>query len=223
MAIANVHQGQTAAATASSLAITSAVAGHILIVFISQTVSIVAAPTGSDNISGATGWTTNATKSTFSATGVDATFVMYKVAVGGETTITATAGTGGTVQGLAVLELSGASLTIDTIVVSNTTSTALTTTTSGSVTTSNAGSIILAGIGQNAASGAIGVFTGTGPMTRVSSSSTRCIGGYYLPGSTVSGATFTANWANSNAAAMLILAIEPAGAAPINVNFFQMM
>lgn len=221
MAITVVHVAQTGTSAHGTLAVTSATAGNLLVVFIDQ-ITTTSAPTGSDNISGTTGWTTNSTSALFSGS-ASSLFVAYKKAVGGETSLNPTVGSGGTLEGLSYFELSGIDTTptIETIVHADN-KVAVTTATSAAVTTSNPGDIVLICAGGNAVdSGTVNAWTGTGPATNVSTASTRCIGGYYIPGTTLSGATFTANWTSAKNTGVLALALQPVSSGNSSSGFFN--
>jgi hypothetical protein len=227
MAQSVLHSAQTAGGSATNTlgpsGITATTAGNLLVVFVVQT-SSTAQPSISDNINGSTGWTFNATKSTFVTSLTGSCWVCYRIATGGETTYTATAGAGGTVQGLSYFEVTGNANTIvvDTIVGTNAASGSVTTITSGAVTTSDATSIILACAEQNGPTGTITAWSGTGPMANTTTTGTRAIGGNYVPGSTLSGVTFTANWTTGNQSGMLVIAIKgPAVASSINYIRWQ--
>lgn len=204
MGISVLNSAQTTAA-AATLTITSATAGNLLVMFISQTGSLNL-PSGRDNI-GSAGWSTNSTFSTNSTT--SGGFVAYKMAVGGETTLNPTAGSGSSIAGIAYFEIVGISaVSVDTTVATND-STSITSLTSNSVTTTNAGDIILAAVCGVNSLGAINAWTGTGPMANITTASSNMIGGYYIPGITLSGATFTANWTTSRTPdGMMLVALK---------------
>lgn len=218
MAAAVVRSKQTAGASATgTLSITAPTAGNLLVLFINESASIVNAPKPKDNISGETGWTVDAAeghKAVYS-TSLNSLWLATKVAVGGETTIEATPGAAATLEGLCYFECSGTSATIDTIVHADNTAGAKTST-SPSVTTTDAGDVLLAAVAHAASSGSVNEWTGTGPMTRVETTATRCAGGSYIPATTLSGVTFTANWANSHVTGMLLVALKPEAAAAVS-------
>lgn len=201
MAISVLNSVQLSGAT--TLTVPSATARNLLVLFVQQTVTT--ATTGSDNIRGTTGWVANSTHALFNGSN-QSVYVSYKTAVGGETTIQTSNNT--PVFGMSYFELTGAAIpaAIDTIVAYNNVASA-TTASSGPVTTTDA---ILAAVGLTSPGGTIDAWTGSGPMTNISTSSSYIIGGYYIPGSTVSGDTFTANWTSANTSGMLVVAFQPA-------------
>lgn len=218
MAASVVNSKQTGNAATTSLAITSATAGNLLVAFASQTVSL-SSITGSDNISGSTGWVTNSTSATgMSSSNTGSIFAMYKTAVGGETTITPTfPGTG---QGLCCFEISGLdnTPTIDVIVATNGTGTAISTRTSNAVTTTNTGSIILGSVGHNLNPSTITSPWGTTALVQINTVGSRCMGASLVPGTTLSSAQPVATWTNVSQPAMLILALKPTAVTTISVN-----
>jgi hypothetical protein len=107
MATSIVNSGQTGATTTGTLSITSATAGNILVAFIGQDVG-TSAVTGSDNVSGPTGWTTNSNYAYYNGTSATE-WVAIKVAVGGETSLNPTAGSGGTTVNTLTLAYDGSS------------------------------------------------------------------------------------------------------------------
>lgn len=197
--IVNSKQG-----TGTSLTITSATTGNILVAFISQTVSVVAPPT-------LTGWTVNGTNCTFGATSQDGGYVAIKTAAGGETSIAPTAGTGGTITGIAYYELSGATTTFDSgssfPVATNTTAT-MATLASTAFSTTNTGSIILCCVLTDAASGTVTAWTST-VLTNIATTTTAAIGGSLIPGTTETSITPTANWTTNRHAGMVAIALTP--------------
>lgn len=211
MAAAVVRSKQTAGASSGTLSgLTAATAGNLLVLFINESASIVNAPKPKDNISGETGWTVDTAeghKAVYN-TSLNSLWLATKVAVGGETTLEATPGTGATLEGLSYFECSGLTATIDTIVHADNTGSGKAST-SPSVTTVDAGDLLLAAVAHGSASGTVSAWTGTGPMTNVETTTTRCIGGSYIPGTTLSGATFTANWTNGHVSGLLLVAFTP--------------
>ena len=201
MAVAVVNSKETTTAT-GSLTITSATLGHLLVVFVS-TAAYTSPISMSDNISGSTGWTTHPTIATYGASNQHSVQVAYKVAVGGETTLTAT---GGTLKGVLAFELSGTGASLDVVTANSGQSTA--TPTSGSFTTTKVDAI-LCGIGINGLTGGNSGWSGTGPMTNVSTATGAFGGGYYVPGTTVTGASFTFTSSTSNLCAALTVGVAP--------------
>jgi hypothetical protein len=202
VAVAIVNKKQTGSAAAASLAITKAASGNVLVAFISQSAS-TAEPT-------LAGWTFNATKAIFN-TSASSLWLATKMANGTETEIAVTPAAGGTIQGITYWELSGCSETVDVIAHADNTANGKASTSPG-VTTTDAGDVVLAAVGTTAGIGTISAWTGTGPMTNVETVSTRCMGGSYLPGSTLAAVTFTANWEISKVSGMLVVAFKPASA-----------
>jgi hypothetical protein len=207
MAVAVVNKKQTTGLAGSgSLAFPAATAGNRLIAFVNQGGSVLELK-GKDSKGGEAGWKTNATHSVFNTT-TASLWLIEKVAEGGETEINPVPGSGGTINGIAYFEVSGTSETVDVIVhVDN--GAAGTSLSSGAVTTTDAGDLILAGVGVTGASEKVNAWTGTGPMTNVETTSTRCIGGSYIPGTTILG-SFTANWTKSLKGGMVVVALKPA-------------
>lgn len=203
MAYTVVQKAQTpGSANNTALTITAATAGNILVSFFSQT---------GLNTPSCSGFTVDATKSTY-LTNLSTLWVAYKIAAGGETSISWTAGSGGTGHGVVGFELAGgpASVTLDGSPV-HTDNVAATTTTGIAVATSTPGSIILIGVGGDASSGVIGSWTGTNVATNVGTAAARPFGGSFITTSTVS-SIFTANWATARATGMLALAFAPPAA-----------
>lgn len=204
-----VQKGQTGAGAASELTgFASCKAGNLLVMFISQQSSTAAPSAAVDNtLSGL--WTidTAAGHHAIWQSSTHSLWLATKTAVGGETSFSAASALG-TIQGLAVAEISGLGTVIDTIVKNDNTASSATTT-SPSVTTADAGDVILGAVGAIASTGTITAWTGTGPMTNYSTAATRCMGGHYIPGSTLSGATFTANWTTGKQTGMLVVAFKP--------------
>jgi 3-hydroxymyristoyl/3-hydroxydecanoyl-(acyl carrier protein) dehydratase len=114
MAITVVNKTQSGSAAASTLTIPAASAGNKLVVFFAQTAT-TSPPKAKDTTSGETGWSVKEPKALGSAS-ANSLFVAVKTAVGGETTLNPTVGTGGTMQGIACYELSGATSEIDVAV-----------------------------------------------------------------------------------------------------------
>lgn len=199
MAITVVRTKQTGAASAS-LAITIPTAKNTLLMFVMQE-----ATTSAPSL---TGFTFSGT-SALQGGSVNSLWVGTKEATGFETTLAPTAGAGGTVIGISYGEVSGASLEFETVVATSNSATS-TSQVSGAVTTANAGDAIFGAVCFMVSNGSSGNWTGTGPMTRVEEAATRCMGGFYVPGTTLSAATFTANWTTSRPHGMLVVALKPA-------------
>lgn len=205
-------QSAGSANNASSPVITAATAGNILVSMMSQ--SVTAAPTVS-------GYTVNATQAVFNTSAASVN-VGYKIAAGGETGITWTPGTSGTVHGVTLWEIAGApaSIILDATPVHTDN---LSAATGGlAVTTSTANSIILLGVGGSTSSGTISPWTGTNVATNISTAAARCFGGSFITTTTVS-STFTANWATSGVKGMLAIIIRPAAAATTATGYPLMM
>jgi hypothetical protein len=212
VAIAFVRGARTGAGATSTLTITSPAAGNTLNVFIAQS-GTTSAPTLKDNL-GTSGWTVNEVKA-LGNTSAGSLWFATKEAVGTETKLEPTVGTGGTLNGIGYAELSGASQTVDAITHQDNGATA-TTQTSVGITTTDAGDILLGFVGDVAATntGTVSAWTGTGPMTNISTGTSRAgVGGWYLPEKTLTAAAFTANWETGIKPAMLVVAIKPAGGA----------
>ncbi len=199
MAITVVQSSQSAGGgNASSTTLSAATAGNTIVSCFSQTSTTT--PT-------LTGYTINATKGVYNSSG-DSVWIAYKIAAGGETSVSWTGGSTG--HGCCAWEIAGAatSITLDGSVV---TTDNLSAATGGrAVTTGTAGSIILIGVGANASTGTISAWTGTNVATNISTSAARCFGGSFITSGTVS-STFTANWATSHVAAMIAIALQPSG------------
>jgi hypothetical protein len=209
MAIGVVQKAQSPSGATGSLTIgQNTKAGNRVFVFVSQSAS-VAAPTVEDSVGGSTGWVLSATKA-LGAASANSLWMAEKVVVAGQefAIVKFTAGAGGIAQGLWAIELSGASGTVDVSVVVNNTGN-VKTVTSPAVSTSDSGDIVLAAVGAVNAALAATSWTGTGPLTPAATEATRCLGGYYLPGSTLSGATVTASWETSRQVGMLVVTIKP--------------
>lgn len=202
MASAVVNSGQTGVGAVSTLPISNPAANNILVAFITQTGSI-SAPSMS------AGWAVNATPA-LGTTSANSLWVATKLASGGETQVAASPASGGTIQGIAYYELSGASQVVDVLVHTDN-AVSGESVVSPALTTTNAGDIILGAVGMtNANSGTVSAWTGTGPLEKISASSTRCFAGYYIPGTTLSAVTFTAHWeAKQRPTGPLIVAIKP--------------
>ncbi len=200
MPILVVNLSQTAGAAASTLAI-APTARNLLCCFVSQS-----ATTSAPSV---TGWVFNGTNATWSA-GANSLFFGTRVADGTETTITVTAGSGGTSQGITMWELNGAANTVEG------TPTALNaqTGTSGILTmptSTNTGDILLMAVGQALSSGTPTSWTagsGTNPISTSTVVATRAQGGYLIISDTQASIAYTASWGNSHAFGMLGVFIE---------------
>lgn len=211
MAVAVVNKKQTGSTASATLTITSATKGNLLVAFIAQNVASPA-PTGKDNKGGT--WVVNATAALYGGSG-KSLWVATKFAEGGETELDPTAGGAGAVVGISYFEVSGAGETVDAITHKDNVASA-TTVTSEATTTTEAGDIVLACVATTEGSGTVLAWTGTGPMTNTETTATRCIGGSYIPGSTLSAVTFTANWTTARPNGMLVVAFK-SGSAPAPV------
>jgi hypothetical protein len=202
MAYAIVNFGQ---ANTASLTIAAATANNGLAAYILQS--------GSSSPPTITGYTQGSTSAS-SASSTTGIFFFTKTAAGGETTIAPTPGSGGTIQAVLYWEISGwvSTVYLDGNPTSASNIATATTYTSPGITTLNAASILLAcsTTGTNL-NGGQAAWTGTGPMTLNPSGvpSRFQIGGSYIPGVTLSGATFTANWTTSRVSGFLLYAIRP--------------
>jgi hypothetical protein len=201
MAISIVQSGQTAGA-ANNSAITfggAATAGNLLATFFSQ--SLTTTPSCS-------GFTVNTTKSVYNAS-ADSCWVAYKIAAGGETTATWTAGAGGTGHGVCFWEIAGAANPFALDFTPPVSTDNINSTTAGlTVTTTVPGSIILIGLGGNVSSGVISAWSGTNVATNIGTAAARCFGGSFITTTPVS-STFTANWSTSRVSGMLGIAFQP--------------
>lgn len=198
-----VRSKQTPGAATSSLSITAPKAKNVLAAFVMQN-STLLAPSS-------TGWTFSPTKAEQGA-GANSLWFGTKEATGLEVAIAPTPGAGGSIAGISYFELEGSSQEIESIIgISN--SGAATTQTSNALATSKSTDIILACIGLGATNGGSSAWSGTGPMTNVEAGETRAQGGYFVPSSTLSAATFTANWSSSRTHGMLVVALKAAATA----------
>jgi hypothetical protein len=192
-------------ANATSLTITAATAGNLLAAYVLQT-GTTSPPTITGYVQGSAVANGNTT-----STG---TYFFTKTAAGGETSIAPVAGSGGTIQAICYWEISGygGTLYLDESPIAASNIATNTTYTSPATSTLSASSIILAcsstGSNQNGGGNA---WTGTGPMVFVGTtgSNRQMIGGSYIPGVTLSGATFTANWTTSRISAYVSYSIRP--------------
>jgi hypothetical protein len=223
MAITVVQSKQTGSGSATTLGVENTTVGNRVIVFLSQTASVVAPTIKDSGTNGTTGWTVSSIKAEGAAK-ANSLWVAEKAIAsltGADSfsLITMTPGTGGIGQGLCAFELSGSSGVVDVSVKTDNPASAKTVT-SPSVTTTEADDIVLGAVGAVNAALAATSWTGTGPMTRAGTESTRCLGGYYLPGATLSAATFTANWETSRQVGMLVIALK---ATPTASNLAMMV
>lgn len=195
-----VRSKQTPGAATSSLSITAPKAKNVLAAFVMQNSTLLAPSLA--------GWTFSPTKAE-QASGVNSLWFGTKEATGLEVAIAPTPGAGGAIAGISYFELEGCSQEIESIIgISNSGGT--TTQTSNALATSKSTDIILACIGLGATNGGSSAWTGTGPMTNVEAGETRAQGGYFVPSSTLSAATFTANWTTSRTHGMLVVALKAA-------------
>ena len=200
MAITIVNSKQSGG---SSLTITSATAGNLLVAFISQTSSVLTV-----SISG---WTVNATNCTFGVANIDSGWVATKTAAGGETSVTPTPGAGGSIVGIACYELNGATATFDggsTFPVATSQVSSVSTLASTAFSTTNTGSIILCAVLLGNTSGTVSAWTST-VLTNITTTTTEAIGGSLIPGTSETSITPTAYWQTSRAAGMLAIALTP--------------
>ena len=204
MAASVVRSKQTLGGSESGLVITSALKGNTLAAFVMQSGSVVA-PT-------LAGWSFSPT-SALQGASANSLWFGTKIAAGGETSISPAPGTGGTVIGVCYFEVEGAGQEVDAIVASSNGG-SVTTQVSGALTTTAAGDVILGCVGFASGNGGSSAWTGTGPMTSVGGE-TRAMGGYYVPGTTLAAATFTANWVNSRTHGMLVVALKPSSSAAV--------
>lgn len=221
MAVAVVQKKQTAgAASHGTITITAATKDNWIFAFISQTAS-ASAPGGKDATSGETGWTAQeaAGEHAVFGSGLNSLWLVKKRAVGGETELNPKPGTGGTIQGISYIEVEGlgATPTIETVVKLDN-QVAVKTVTSPAVTTADSTDLIFAGVGVPAvATGTVEAWSasaGAAP-TNVETLTTRCIGGYLVPGVALAAVTFTAKWTNSMNTGMLVFAVKPEAAGKV--------
>jgi hypothetical protein len=206
----SVKNSALSTTASTSLTITNATAGNVLVCYAIQSASLLSIGF-SDNVSGSTGWVTQSTHATNNSNN-SSVYVATKSAVGGETTISTTAGSGGTVGSLCYFEIQGGASTRVETITAGSGGAATTSETSAAITTTNPGDIILAAAGFGNPTGAVFAWTGTHVMTNVStSSSSLFIGGSYVPNAKLTSQNFTANWTTSRSpAGILTLALTPA-------------
>jgi hypothetical protein len=168
---------QTTSATSGSFGITAAIAGNLLVAIVGNGSNTP--PVGTDNVSGTTGWTTSSTFANQS--GTQATFLMYKVAGGGETHIGTTASDTSSYSYWEI-ENMGATPAVDAIV-AVTNGSGITSLTGGALTTTSADDIVLTGMGGVSNLGTISAWTDSnaGVPTLVSAAG-NCDGASYVPG-----------------------------------------
>jgi hypothetical protein len=210
VAVVQSKNGPSGAQTTLELA-SAATAGHIIVVFLEQRGENATGgfPAPSDNLPLSEGAYTKRGQIVNASGARVAMFT--KTAIGGEKKISSLAGGLGTVNGIAVFELSGAVEAPETVVTNE--GAAATSATSAALTTTGV-DVVLAGVGMNTGnSGTVGAWTGTGPMTNINTQSSRMFGGSYTPGTTLSAVTFTAHWETSLAWQMIAAAWKPAVAA----------
>ena len=185
--MATVNQAKIGLSTTVSL--TAVSAGSLIVVLFNQSTSVVAP---SLNVSGA--FNVVSTPALWTTSG--STWVLWKVASGGETTFAPTPGTGGTASGVGAIEVygMGATPTAGTPVVrSNLTGTA---NDSGSFTSTNANSLIIMVTGATAAMTTVSYDAALTNFT--SGTSTACIPAYSVPASIVTAKTYTPNTLGSS-------------------------
>jgi len=181
--MATVNQAKIGSATTVSL--TAVSAGSLIVVLFNQASSVVAP---SLNVSGAFNVVST---SALWATSTGSTWVLWKVASGGETNFAPTPGTGGTATGVAAMEVygMGATPTAGTPVVNNNlTGTA---NNSSSFTSTNANSLIIMVTG--ATSGMTSVAYDAALTNFTAGTSTACVPAYSVPASIVTAKTYTPN------------------------------
>lgn len=199
MAWSKVQGAQSAGGVnATSVAISAATAGNTLVSFFSQT---------GTNTPTCTGFTVEAVKAVYN-TGASSVWVATKIAAGGETSVAWTPGSGGTGHGVAAFELAGgpATVTKDGAVV-NVDNNPVSTSLNISITTAATGSIILFGIGADASSGTINVWTGATPATNIGTAAARCYGAHFIAGAPATDSD-TANWSTGHVAGGLAIALN---------------
>lgn len=217
MAVSVVNAKQTTGAAQGTLTIPSATAGNWLIMAVNKKTS-VSSITGGDNISSSTGWLTN-TNNTIMQSSTGSMWFMYKLAVGGETSLTPTAN-GGTLEGISYVEVSGLGIPLNIEIIQTKINNATnTTSTSKAITTTVNGDLVLGfiGLGNGIVSGTQNAWTGTGPMTNIGTATSSIIGGYYIAATTLSAATFTGNWTTTGTIGNIFLAIQPASSTGVSL------
>lgn len=212
MAVAFVTGKQTAGPAAhAELTITKPTSGNMLVAFISKSTEPTVAPKISDNGGeGEAGWTVNATGALAQAS-ASGMFMATKKAKGTETELKAT---GGTVQGISYLEVSGSSEVIDTITATSNIAASKEGTT-GAVSPCKATTdfLIVAAFGGSTTAETIEAWTGTGPvLTNVETLSTRIWSAWKVPAELVEGKTFITHHLKSIASGMLSVGFKVAAA-----------
>lgn len=220
MPVSVVNPAQTANAATATLAATVSTSGDVLVCFVTQSVITGGAPTLADNSADGVPWVNVGTNALFN-TSLAAVYAFTKVAnatTPGARTLTATPGTGGTIQGLSYFEVLGAVNVIRGAAGGTSNNqTSLSTASGLTVATPNpnSGDLFCAAVGHTATSGAVGAWTGgTGGVnpTNVASTTTRTNGGYAVMTATGAYAA-TSNWANSQVNGMLSFILEAAATA----------
>lgn len=204
--MAKVVNGASTGNTSTTLAITTPRAGNILAMMVIQN-SSVAQITGADNI-GSTGWVNNSTGANLNTNG-SSVFLMYKLALGTETTLQPTAGSGGTIIDIAYIEMQQAQWPVNFVSGPTAQSNQATNTsaTSNAITTQLGGAIVFSSVGGSASMGISTAWTGTGPMTNLGGAITNhLVAGYYASTNALTSATFTANWPTTRPYGMLTCA-----------------
>lgn len=200
-----VQRGESGSGASSVKFGQNAVAGNLLVAFYTQA-STTPPSVITDNLGGS--WTISPTKAEYQG-GVEGLFIAWKRAVGGEKEVKATPPEGVLAGGWAYFEVHRLSETIDTIAVVNQQKS--TGSTFSGFGTTNALDMILAAWGVNPVSGAVAPWTGTGPLSLVSSATTRVVAGSLVPEAVVSSGTFAAHWTSTTNNGGIIVAFLAAG------------
>jgi hypothetical protein len=192
---------QAAQGSGTSKAISAAVANNLLVVFVNQS-STTAAPTITDSAGGS--YTLVPINSVY-ATSTASLYVGYKIATGGETSVSATPGSGGSVVGVSAFEVYGAATpTVETSSKLDNGAFASASTTAA-ITTSN-NDIILSAVAITAAQTAP-VWSGSVALTTVSAGGSHIFGGYTYTGA-LTAQQFTCTWTGSRNNGNLVIALR---------------
>lgn len=201
MAVAIVQSSQGAVNTKT---ITAATAGNLIVVFVSQSAT-TAAPTVTDSAGG-----TYTVLPTFALWNSSASslYCCYKIAVGGETSVSYTPGSGGSTAGIVVFEVSGVNNPVLIEASKNTNNGAFAASSTTTAINTNYNNMVLAAVSLTA-SQTPGAWSGTKVMTTVATASTNTFGGSYVATTPLVAQTFTGNWTGSRNHGNLVVAFEP--------------
>ena len=187
--------------TATTLSITSATKGNLLVAFININGAGSKVPVCEDNLG--SGWHTNTEPAIFVTYSL---WMSTKIASGGENLIKPKIEGEGEIAGIGYFELSNAGIEDIYSIKSNTSNARKLT--SSSFSTSEANDIVLAAVGIGGLSGEINAWTETGPLTNIETATARVICGYYVPGVKLTSAKVTANWSTVHTCAMIVVAFK---------------